>query len=327
LTHSAANGVYGENLSTYYVSPKPAKFPYNTMDYHVINGWYSEEPNWNCTTNVCTTTGGKQCGHLTQMVWCATTSVGCGIAQCQLTSGGTNWFVQNCVGRYKSAGNYVGQNPLGTLKCPKQPTTLGPYAPSPVAPVPPPVAPVAPVAPVKAPVSPVAPTKTPASPVAPTKTPASPVAPTKTPASPVAPTSVPVASPVAPTTSSVWWSQCIANYWPTDSTGKQYQKLTPCAWEPWVDTSATPQTWCCPNPANEWDYCWPVYNLGAAGDKTAACPAGVAPVSSIQSEETAHAGDLPMGAWIGIGVGIAVAIIIIIVVVIIVQKKKNDERV
>jgi hypothetical protein len=314
LTHSAANGAYGENLSTYMVSPNQA-FPYKSMDYHVITGWYSEEKYWSCSANTCQTN--QMCGHHTQIIWAATTSVGCGVANCQYTSGGTQWFVQNCVCRYKTAGNIVGQHPLGSAsKCPAMPTTIGPLTPTAPVPTAPPPTPVAPVAPVTPPKTPVTPTS-PKTPVTPTK----PAAPT-----PVAPVPVPVAPvpvPVAPTApGTLWWSKCICNYWPTDpTTGKQYQKLSPCAWEPWKDSSGG-QTWCCPNPSNEWDYSWPLYNLGASG-----CPDGVAASYALADESATTSNDLPMAAWIGIGVGIAVIIIIIIVVIVIVHKKKNDERV
>jgi hypothetical protein len=180
LTHSAANGAYGENLSTYMVSPNQA-FPYKSMDYHVITGWYSEEKYWSCSANTCQTN--QMCGHHTQIIWAATTSVGCGVANCQYTSGGTQWFVQNAVCRYKTAGNIVGQHPLGSAsKCPAMPTTIGPLTPTAPVPTAPPPTPVAPVAPVTPPKTPVTPTS-PKTPVTPTK----PAAPT-----PVAPVPVPV---------------------------------------------------------------------------------------------------------------------------------------
>jgi pathogenesis-related protein 1 len=295
LTHSTSNGAYGENLSTYMATPKPATFPYKTMDYHVVNGWYPEEPNYNCQANTCDTTGGKMCGHLTQIVWASTTKVGCGIAYCVSVISGKTWYVQNAVCRYTPPGNYIGQHPLGTngaTKCPVYPTKLPPFAPSPVVPTAPAQTPVAPVTPVKPPTAPVAPVTPPTAPVA----------------------------PVKPAPTGTWWSGCIADYWPTVN-GVKKQQLTPCCWEPWKDSQGG-KTWCTPNCADENDYSWPCYNLG-----TAQCPDGKA-LSYAKAEENADADSgLPMGAWIGIAVGIAVLIIIIIVVIIIVQKKKNDERV
>jgi hypothetical protein len=307
LTHSAANGAYGENLSYYQATPEPTKgFPYKTMDYHPVSGWYtSEEPFWNCAKNSCNTTTGGMCGHLTQIVWCATTTIGCGVANC-LQTGSKNWYIQHAVCRYKSPGNYVGQHPLGDAsKCPKQPTTIGPLTPT---------APTQPVAPPPTPIAP--------APVKPVPPPSNPVAP---PTTPVTPPTAPVAPVASPTSTGIWWSGCIANYWPTDSTGKQYQKLTPCAWEPWKDTSSG-QTWCCPNPNDENDYSWPCYNL-KPGVTTGPCPDGKAASYALAEESASQSTDLPMGAWIGIAIGIAVIIIIIIVVIVIVQKKKNDERV
>jgi len=293
--------------------PKPAVFPYKAMDYHVVNGWYSEEVYWNCKTSpagACTNkdSAGKtgQCGHLTQIIWKSTTTVGCGIASCPgVIISSKDWYVQNAVCRYRTAGNVIGWHPLdpggttGTTKCPVTPTVLGPFTPAPVNPSPP-VTPITPV------------------------TPVTPVKPNPPPVSPVPPPVAPVPAPVAPQTpGTLWWSKCICDYWPTDSTGKQYQQLPPppCSWEPWKDTSGG-KTWCCPNPKDEWDYSWPVRNLG-----TTDCPDGKAP-SYAKAEENADTNSgLPMGAWIGIACAIAVVIIIVIVVIIIVQKKKNDERV
>jgi len=215
--------------------------------------------------------------------------------------------VQNAVCRYKTAGNVVGTHPLGAAsKCPVQPTTLGPYTPT---------APVPTIAPVNPPPTPVAPVPTKPAPV-----------PTKPAPVPVAPVTAPVTPVVPPSSSGIWWSGCIANYWPTDpATGKQYQKLTPCAWEPWKDTSSG-QTWCCPNPNDQNDYSWPLSNM-TPGVTTGVCPDGKAASYALAEESVAPSSELPMAAWIGIAVGIAVIIIIIIVVIIIVQKKKNDERV
>jgi hypothetical protein len=140
----------------------------------------------------------------------------------------------------------------------------------------------------------------------------------------VTPVPPPVA-PVTPAPGSLWWSGCIADYWPTGADGKQYSKPTPCCWEPWKDTSSG-QTWCCPNPNDENDYSWPCYNL-KPGVTTGPCPDGKAASYALAEESASQSTDLPMGAWIGIAIGIAVIIIIIIVVIVIVQKKKNDERV
>jgi len=224
------------------------------------------------------------------------------------------------------------------------PTKIGPITPNPpAAPVIPPAAPKAPVmapaAPVMAPAAPKTPTA-PSAPKAPVMAPAAPKTPTApsapkapviAPAAPKAPTApvmapaapkAPVMAPTAPKTptappSNVWWSGCVADYWEGST-----QKLRPCAWEPWLDDEPVPDTWCCPNPANKYDYSWPVYNLGQS-----ACPNGQAKAFALTEEDASVMTDLPMGAWIGIACGIAVVIIIIIVVVIIVKKKKNDERV
>jgi len=319
LTHSSppSSNPYGENLAYYMVSPQPSIWPYQPTDYHVTGStsWYAEEKNYNCPSNICDTSGGKMCGHLTQIVWRDTTTVGCGFAKCQMVSGSTTFFVQNAVCRYQPPGNMNGNSPLTTnakttTLCPSYPTTLKPITPTaPVAPTAPTTTPTAP----KTPTTPTTPTapKAPTTPTTPTAPKTPPVAPKTPPVAPKTPPVAPVTPPTAPGAVGTWWAKCTCNAWP-----KGYQEIKPCAWEPWLSGGTT---WCCPNPANEYDDSWPVY-LGTD------CPDGKA--TALTAEETADAGGgLSMGAWIGIGLGIAVAVIIVIVIIIVVKKKKSDERV
>jgi hypothetical protein len=294
LTHSYATGV-GENLATWMTtaSMTTTNFPPKSLDYHVINQWYDEERFYKCPTNVCNTTNGQMCGHLTQVVWRDTTKVGCGVAKCLKGS----FNVQNAVCRYSPQGNMNGNSPLETSKktttlCPTYPTKIGP------------ISPTAPFNPVTAPVV-----------ATPVTTPV--IAPVS------APVATPVAAPVAVPTdpNAVWWKNCRANYWTGVSPNQKKVSPEPlCAWAPWVSGSTV---YCNPDPAVKYASSWPVSNIG-----TTECPAGKAGTSYVNSEESADdVGGLPMGAWIGIAIGIAVFIIIAIVAIIIIKKKKNNEHV
>jgi pathogenesis-related protein 1 len=61
----------GENI---YGSSGPA----NGRD--AVTAWASEEQFYDYASNTCA--GGQICGHYTQIVWAATTNVGCGLATC-----------------------------------------------------------------------------------------------------------------------------------------------------------------------------------------------------------------------------------------------------
>ena len=68
----------------------------------VSNDWASEKADYDYASNTCAS--GKVCGHYTQMVWQATTEVGCGMALCP--DKGQIW-----VCNYNPPGNYVGVKP------------------------------------------------------------------------------------------------------------------------------------------------------------------------------------------------------------------------
>jgi pathogenesis-related protein 1 len=68
----------------------------------VTDSWGNESKDYTYATNTCA--AGKVCGHYTQVVWKATTQVGCGKALC---ADNTQIWVCN----YTPQGNFVGQKP------------------------------------------------------------------------------------------------------------------------------------------------------------------------------------------------------------------------
>lgn len=100
--HSGTPGL-GENLY--------AAAPWSAAQTQAANSWAGEFADYNYASNTCAT--GEQCGHYTQMVWRATSQLGCGIRNC---STGTpfdpqfpNWTLVVC--NYSPPGNYIGQRP------------------------------------------------------------------------------------------------------------------------------------------------------------------------------------------------------------------------
>jgi len=64
-----ADSSYGENM---FVASEPSE-PVKTA----VKRWMSEESNWTNKTGMCAP--GKFCNHYTQVMWKATTKVGCGV--------------------------------------------------------------------------------------------------------------------------------------------------------------------------------------------------------------------------------------------------------
>eukprot|EP01118_Nematostelium_gracile_P006521 TRINITY_DN2095_c0_g1_i5.p1 TRINITY_DN2095_c0_g1~~TRINITY_DN2095_c0_g1_i5.p1 ORF type:complete len:286 (-),score=65.00 TRINITY_DN2095_c0_g1_i5:40-897(-) len=81
-----------------------------------ITGWNDELNDWNCGSNTCS----DVCGHYTQVVWAASTKVGCGKASCTTNSpfgsfNGGRWEILVC--NYNPAGNFGGQRPFPAANC------------------------------------------------------------------------------------------------------------------------------------------------------------------------------------------------------------------
>ena len=93
LQHSG--GPYGENI--FWGSGSSWKAA------DAVNLWVGEKNDYNYASNSCA--AGKQCGHYTQVVWRATTSIGCARVVCNNNAG---VFI---ICSYEPAGNVVGQKP------------------------------------------------------------------------------------------------------------------------------------------------------------------------------------------------------------------------
>ncbi|TKW31499.1 hypothetical protein SEVIR_2G110000v4 [Setaria viridis] len=96
LVHSG--GPYGENL--FWGS---AGYAWAASD--AVGSWVAEKQYYNHATNTCSAPPGKSCGHYTQVVWRASTALGCARAVCSNNAG---VFI---VCNYSPPGNIVGQSP------------------------------------------------------------------------------------------------------------------------------------------------------------------------------------------------------------------------
>lgn len=105
MRHSKPDTQYGENLywgsALSWSDGRKELQPVSSEQ--VVNRWGSEKADYNYTNNQCAP--GKMCGHYTQIVWRATTHVGCGMAVC------TDTQEQVWVCRYLPAGNWIGKKP------------------------------------------------------------------------------------------------------------------------------------------------------------------------------------------------------------------------
>jgi uncharacterized protein YkwD len=96
--HSVAGGAYGENL---YIGT-------NGTSRIALNSWYDEVRHYDWSNPIASYLAGdtdrsKEVRHFTQVVWKASTKLGCGVASC----GGFQYFV--C--RYSPPGNWNATNP------------------------------------------------------------------------------------------------------------------------------------------------------------------------------------------------------------------------
>lgn len=105
LRHSATQGQYGENL--FWASGRQWSNGVNEVQQigpeHVVDAWARERANYDHASNSCAS--GQVCGHYTQLVWAATTTVGCGAVVCE------DARVQIWVCQYQPAGNIIGRAP------------------------------------------------------------------------------------------------------------------------------------------------------------------------------------------------------------------------
>ena len=93
-------GMYGENL--YASAGSTPTGPGVTQD------WVSEASSYEHATDSCS----GVCGHYTQVVWRATSMLGCAVKACSQNSpfgGYPDWTIVVC--EYDPPGNYVGQKP------------------------------------------------------------------------------------------------------------------------------------------------------------------------------------------------------------------------
>lgn len=105
--HNQDRGNFGENLYAAGVS----SYSDEVVTEMVVKGvgvWAAEEAYYDYESNSCT--GGKVCGHYTQVVWAATTGVGCGVAECQDTIF-SGWDAVYMVCDYSPPGNITGDKP------------------------------------------------------------------------------------------------------------------------------------------------------------------------------------------------------------------------
>ncbi len=95
-----SEGPHGENLAarTHMADPQ-----------EIVGDWVAEQANFDYRKNRCAS--GKVCGHYTQVVWRASTQLGCAAQQCTNNGpfGEGDWVFWVC--NYSPAGNFVGQRP------------------------------------------------------------------------------------------------------------------------------------------------------------------------------------------------------------------------
>lgn len=105
MKHSKPQGQYGENL--YWASAVMWSDGRRELQQvaasTVVDKWGAEKKDYDRARNDCKP--GTVCGHYTQLVWGATTQVGCAYAVCKDSQ------EQVWVCHYRKAGNVVGQRP------------------------------------------------------------------------------------------------------------------------------------------------------------------------------------------------------------------------
>jgi len=92
------SGGLGENIAAGTTPESPTT---------AVADWLSEKGSYDYATNTCASI----CGHYTQIVWAASTGVGCAHVTCNTNSpfGGGEWDFSVC--DFSPPGNFVGQKP------------------------------------------------------------------------------------------------------------------------------------------------------------------------------------------------------------------------
>ena len=90
---------FGENLASNSTTQKLAASAFASSPDYATYAWSGECSNYSYASNSCAS--GKQCGHLTQVIWQKTKKVGCGVAVCQGPTFRTEVWVCN----YDPPGN------------------------------------------------------------------------------------------------------------------------------------------------------------------------------------------------------------------------------
>lgn len=96
LVHSG--GPYGENLFW-------GSAGYAWTASNAVGSWASEKQYYDHATNTCSAPSGQSCGHYTQLVWRASTAIGCARVVCSNNAG---VFI---ICNYYPPGNVIGQSP------------------------------------------------------------------------------------------------------------------------------------------------------------------------------------------------------------------------
>jgi len=105
MRHSRPQGQYGENLfwASAVVWSDGRRELSQVPPAKPVDSWGGEQRDYDYANNRCKP--GKVCGHYTQLVWKASTRVGCAMAVCE-DSQEQVWVCQ-----YQPAGNVVGRKP------------------------------------------------------------------------------------------------------------------------------------------------------------------------------------------------------------------------